>query len=170
LKPNVRRFDANVSLNAAFFFLRCIPDCVRSIKELNSPDTFQTFFTKTAKSIRETSRCCQKWAFKYDGSTPNSILNIIAPDELLSVRQPFVRLSSARSSCASTGWNRYFQNRSSHGTFDGDLASFSSGGTALNVLGEEESLDSNNPLNTSGEELNEMKYLINFLLITRNLQ
>ena len=56
--------------------------------------------------------------------------------------QPFVRLSSARSSYASTGWNRYFQDRSNHGTFDGDLASFSGAELALNVLGEEENTSS----------------------------
>lgn len=34
LKPHSRRFDVNVSLNAANSFLDCIPDCTRTIKEV----------------------------------------------------------------------------------------------------------------------------------------
>ena len=72
--------------------------------------------------------------------------------------QPIVRLSSARSSYASSGWNRYFQNRSAHGTFDGDLTSFTANGIALlNSLGEEDPFEHNN----SSDELGEMRYKLN---------
>lgn len=38
-------------------------------------------------SVMETSDLCDSWAFKYDGSTPNNILNVSANDEALTARQ-----------------------------------------------------------------------------------
>lgn len=105
----------------------------------------------------------------------------MAPDEMLSARQvytftyiynlnypthplqPFVRLSSARSSYASTGWNRYFvrfvlcsgvfclhrkhaflrQNRSAHATQDSVVNDTGADLPSLNMLGE--SSDVNQP-------------------------
>lgn len=38
-------------------------------------------------SIQETSQACKKWAYKYDGTKPNSLLNMNITEELLSTRQ-----------------------------------------------------------------------------------
>ncbi|KAI1721330.1 retinoic acid induced 16-like protein [Ditylenchus destructor] len=143
LKPASRRFDVNVSLDAANNFLACIPFCTEDFKELNSDETFEGYLHEAAVSIEETTNLCKNWAFKYDGTKPNSLLNMNTTEELLSTRQPFIRLSSARSSFASTGWNRYFQNRSAHGTQEStmlanDLNTPTEGIPPLNMLGEEE--------------------------------
>uniref|UniRef100_A0A915CQI3 Uncharacterized protein n=1 Tax=Ditylenchus dipsaci TaxID=166011 RepID=A0A915CQI3_9BILA len=82
--------------------------------------------------------------FQIRWSQTNALLNMNGTEELLSTRQPFIRLSSARSSFASTGWNRYFQNRSAHGTQEStmllgaDATTIGDGIAPLNMLGQEE--------------------------------
>ncbi|KAL7078537.1 hypothetical protein ACQ4LE_002103 [Meloidogyne hapla] len=136
-----RRFDANVSLNSANFFLRCIPDCAKNVLELCSEEQFESYLREAGKSIRDCEECCSCWTLKYDGSMPKSLND---PQKLnsegisITPRQVFTRHSSARSSFASTGWNRYgHSNRSGRGTLlDGEIEP----NTNLNSLGEDDEL------------------------------
>uniref|UniRef100_A0A914H209 Uncharacterized protein n=1 Tax=Globodera rostochiensis TaxID=31243 RepID=A0A914H209_GLORO len=146
-RPNQsRRFDVNVSLDAAASFLKSVPECTRRVAELYSEEQFEAYMREASDAIRDCALCCAGWRFKYDGISPNmALLNMNNPsDELLSARQPFVRLCSARSSFASTGWNRYFQNRSAHGTLsaEGGGAAAAEAIQSLNELGKDDDDDS----------------------------
>uniref|UniRef100_A0A915LKH0 Uncharacterized protein n=1 Tax=Meloidogyne javanica TaxID=6303 RepID=A0A915LKH0_MELJA len=137
-----RRFDANISLNSANYFLKCIPECAKNVLELCSEEQFETYLREAGKSIRDCEECCSCWALKYDGSLPKSLMCnpqklINSEGMILTPRQAFTRHSSARSSFASTGWNRYgHSNRSGRGTLlEGELES---NNTNLNSLGEDD--------------------------------
>ncbi|CAK5110770.1 unnamed protein product [Meloidogyne enterolobii] len=137
-----RRFDANISLNSANYFLKCIPECAKNVLELCSEEQFETYLREAGKSIRDCEECCSCWALKYDGSLPKCLLCnpqklINSEGMIVTPRQAFTRHSSARSSFASTGWNRYgHSNRSGRGTLlEGELES---NNTNLNSLGEDD--------------------------------
>uniref|UniRef100_A0A915MSE6 Uncharacterized protein n=1 Tax=Meloidogyne javanica TaxID=6303 RepID=A0A915MSE6_MELJA len=137
-----RRFDANISLNSANYFLKCIPECAKDVLELCSEEQFETYLREAGKSIRDCEECCSCWALKYDGNLPKSLMCnpqklINSEGMILTPRQAFTRHSSARSSFASTGWNRYgHSNRSGRGTLlEGELES---NNTNLNSLGEDD--------------------------------
>ncbi|KAI6233765.1 hypothetical protein M3Y99_00867200 [Aphelenchoides fujianensis] len=148
MRPQKLLFDPTICMNAADSFLSCIPKCVSNVQELVSPATFNTYNQEAFEMLRATRRKCGSWAFKYDGLTPNNLLNLNTTEESLSSRQPFTRLSSARSSMASTAWNRYFQSRSAHATTDSvSMYAPDSGRLPLNQLGEDDIL-----LNLSDEE------------------
>ncbi|KAL3073983.1 hypothetical protein niasHT_039537 [Heterodera trifolii] len=137
-----RRFDINVSLDAAAFFLKSVPECTLRISELYSEEQFKTYMHEAGDAIRDCALGCAGWRFKYDGVSPNmamlSINNNNQSDELQSARQPFTRMCSARSSFASTGWNRYFQNRSAHGTLSAEGAGAAEAIQSLNELGKDD--------------------------------
>uniref|UniRef100_A0A915N4J0 FHF complex subunit HOOK-interacting protein C-terminal domain-containing protein n=1 Tax=Meloidogyne javanica TaxID=6303 RepID=A0A915N4J0_MELJA len=137
-----RRFDANISLNSANYFLKCIPECAKNVLELCSEEQFETYLREAGKSIRDCEECCSCWALKYDGSLPKSLMCnpqklINSEGMIVTPRQAFTRHSSARSSFASTGWNRYgHSNRSGRGTLlEGELESNNAN---LNSLGEDD--------------------------------
>uniref|UniRef100_A0A915LSK6 Uncharacterized protein n=1 Tax=Meloidogyne javanica TaxID=6303 RepID=A0A915LSK6_MELJA len=109
---------------------------------LCSEEQFETYLREAGKSIRDCEECCSCWALKYDGSLPKSLMCnpqklINSEGMILTPRQAFTRHSSARSSFASTGWNRYgHSNRSGRGTLlEGELES---NNTNLNSLGEDD--------------------------------
>ncbi|KAI6229392.1 hypothetical protein M3Y95_00526300 [Aphelenchoides besseyi] len=148
LRPQKLNFDPTICMEAANAFLSCIPNCVINVTELVSDSTFRVYNTEAFEMLQTTKRNCANWAFKYDGLTPNNMLNLNCGEEMLSARQPFTRLSSARSSMASTAWNRYFQSRSAHATTDSvSMYAPDSGRLPLNQLGEDDIL-----LNVSDEE------------------
>ncbi|CAD5223296.1 unnamed protein product [Bursaphelenchus xylophilus] len=139
LKPQKSRFEPQLTVDAAKAFLSCIPECCLNIPELVSQDAFDAYNAEAYEFLRTTKRNCCQWKFKYDGVTPNNLLNLNIPEDNISGRQPFTRLSSARSSMASNAWNRYFTNRSNHGTSDSaSLYAPDSGRFPLNQLGEDD--------------------------------
>lgn len=45
---------------------------------------------EAGSKIEKSSFDCSKWAFKYDGIKPNSLLSVVAPEELLLTRQVLI--------------------------------------------------------------------------------
>ncbi|TKR77669.1 hypothetical protein L596_018596 [Steinernema carpocapsae] len=132
-------YDANASMDASERFLEFIPECVRSVSQLNSKESFCTVLSEARSLINSANVSCSKWLWNYDGITPNTILSAsMTGSDLSGGRQFFTRLSSARSSMASNGLNRYFTNRSAHVTaesLNGGEASSISVLKTLNELG-----------------------------------
>ncbi|KAK0416817.1 hypothetical protein QR680_012700 [Steinernema hermaphroditum] len=136
-------YDATASLLAAERFLGSIPDCVRSIPQLNSGESFDAFRAEAHEMIASVNDSCANWRWNYDGLTPNGVLRGSASgNDLSGGRQSFTRFSSARSSMASNGLNRYFANRSAHVTAE----SLSGDASAVSVL------KTLNELGTAGED------------------
>ncbi|CAD5216975.1 unnamed protein product [Bursaphelenchus okinawaensis] len=139
LKPQKSRFEPQLTVEAAKAFLSCIPESCLNIPELASQDVFDAYNSEAYEFLRTTKRNIKQWKFKYDGVTPNNLLNLNIPEEVLSARQNFTRMSSARSSMTSNAWNRYFTNRSGHNTSDStSLYAPDSGRFPLNQLGEDD--------------------------------
>ncbi|KAF7636361.1 hypothetical protein Mgra_00004142 [Meloidogyne graminicola] len=151
-----RRFDANISLNSAKYFLKCIPDCAKNILELCSEEIFEFYLKEAGESIRDCEECCTCWEFKYNGTLPKTLMcdaqkSGNSEGLIITPRQAFARQTSARSSFASTGWNRYgHSNRSGRGTLlEGEFEP----PINLNNLGEDDELFSRQGELLQGEEV-----------------
>ncbi|KAI6175196.1 hypothetical protein M3Y99_01984500 [Aphelenchoides fujianensis] len=120
MRPQKLLFDPTICMNAA-------DSSLRAFRSLVSPATFNTYNQEAFEMLRATRRKCGSWAFTATASLPNNL-------------SPFTRLSSARSSMASTAWNRYFRSRSAHATTDSVSMYAPDSGRLMNRLGENDIL------------------------------